>query len=159
VVGIPTLGALRGSNGDRCVGVLDHGSPALGAAPIPTTAGRALRADLETTVTHWVEVVWTREPGEALIWRLVESDTGELCRRWLPSEDFEAVPLDAGGWPRDEYHDAIGFSYGVLWCRAAEGLLGELTCDDIDRARSKLDTAPPSRPRARTKPSYRFEAA
>lgn len=108
---------------------------------------------------HWVEGIWTRSPSEGLRWRLLESDTRELCTRWLPDGPEEDQPLDRGGWTEDEFRDATGFSYGVLWCRATEGWLGEITGADIDRARTKLDTVPPSRPRARTLPRYHFVAA
>jgi hypothetical protein len=110
-------------------------------------------------MTNWTEIVWTREPGQEVIWRLIESSTGELCRSWLPGRPAEPLPLDRGGWSRDEYLDAVGFSYGVLWARATEGFLPGLTGADIDRVRATLDAQPPSRPRARTKPLYHFAAA
>jgi hypothetical protein len=51
--------------------------------------------------------------------------------------------LDKGGF--ELRSDAEGFKLGVDWIRAAAGLLGELTTDDIDIERSRLDVGRPLR--------------
>ncbi len=88
---------------------------------------------------HWLEIRRTEGPDDGVIWRLVESDDGLPCVRWLPNGAPELDPLDGGGWVEKEYHDALGFGLGVLAWRSEFGFLGRFRPEDFDRTRGLLD--------------------
>jgi hypothetical protein len=89
-------------------------------------------------VEHWVHAV-REEAGASWVWRIIESN-GSPCRQWLPSEPPEDQPLDRGGF--DSYRGALEFGLGICWVRASGGLLGQLTTEDVDRARRTIEDLP-----------------
>ncbi len=88
---------------------------------------------------HWLEIAQTRGPDDGALWRLIESDDGRPCDRWLPTGPPELEPLDGGGWETRDYHDAVNFGLGVLWWRSEFGFLGRFRPEDFDRTRGLLD--------------------
>jgi hypothetical protein len=99
---------------------------------------------------HWVHTV-REEAGDGWRWRIIESD-GSPCRRWLPSETLESLPLDRGGF--EDYADALNFGLGVCWIRASEGWLGQFRTADVDRARRAVEARPSGS--AKGVPLYRW---